>query len=129
MKKILLLLPLLLVGCGSLRKGVVVTQTTHDTLYVNTLKYDSIFIDRWHSVEMQNDTVVLRELEREYRYQLLHDTMHVVRIDSVPVIHEVEVVKRERYLPWYAIVLSLLGVVMIVVFVIRLIVRLRSLVV
>lgn len=88
-----------LCGCGNLHRVAVVTEATHDTLYLNRIQYDSIYVDNWHQVDRSGDTVVIREVLRENRYKLLRDTIRVVRVDSIPVIREVEVVKTERYIP------------------------------
>jgi len=156
MKKLLLLLPLLLVGCGSLRKSIVVEHATHDTLYINTLKYDSIYIDRYREVEHKPatvpgssaagyiatvpgssaaglsagpDTVIIHEKEREYRYRLIHDTTRIVKVDSIPIIHEVQVVKHERYIPaiykWALGICIMTMIIVIMIIVIR-IVNLRD---
>ena len=107
------LIALLLTGCSNLRRVAVVEHATHDTLYVNTLHYDSIYIDNRQVIDRSSDTVTIREILRENHYKLLRDTIRVVRVDSIPVIRKVEVVRSERYLPWYAKVLSVLGVILI----------------
>lgn len=39
------------------------------------------------------DTLVIRETLTEYRYHLLHDTVRIHQVDTVPVIHEVAVIQ------------------------------------
>ena len=39
------------------------------------------------------DTLVIHETLTEYRYRLLHDTIRIHQVDTVPVIHEVEVIQ------------------------------------
>jgi len=95
----LVVMALLLCSCSGLRKTVVVTHATHDTAYVNKIVYDSVYIDRWHNIDRLNDTVFVHDIEYQYKYRLLRDTIRDVRIDSVPVVREVEVVKTERYIP------------------------------
>ncbi len=101
-----------LAGCDSLRQVPAVKESTHDTLYLNKIQFDSIYVDNWHQIDHSNDTVVIREIQRENRYRFLRDTVRVVKIDSIPIIREVEVVKTERYVPkvykasfWICIVL------------------------
>lgn len=107
-----------LVGCNTLRQVSVVKESTHDTLYLNKIQYDSIFIDNWHEIDRSNDTVTIREILRENRYKFIKDTIRVISVDSIPVIHEIEVIKTERYLPWYAKVLSVLGAILILLIII-----------
>jgi len=140
MKKILLLLPLLLVGCGSLRKSVVVTHATHDTLYVNTLEYDSVYvrndlIQEYRpslnpqptslNTQIRVDTVYQERICYEYKYKLLRDTLRDVRVDSIPVVHEVEVVKTVKAVPtiykWALGISIVLIVIILAIVVIRII--------
>ena len=39
------------------------------------------------------DTLVIHETLTEYRYRLLHDTIRIHQVDTVPVIQEVEVIQ------------------------------------
>ena len=98
----------------------VVTHTARDTLYISQTAYDSIYIDRWQSTRQKADTVYLEQIRREYRYQLLRDTIRTVSIDSIPVIKEVEVVREVTRLPWWSKVLSTLGLVFLMVIAYRL---------
>lgn len=41
----------------------------------------------------------IRDVQYDYKYKLLRDTVYKVQIDSIPVIREVEVVKTKRYIP------------------------------
>ena len=96
---IMIILCMSLAGCNTLRQVPIVKESTHDTLYVNRIQYDSIYIDNWHQIDHSRDTVVIREILRENKYKLLRDTVRVVQIDSIPVIRTVEVVKTERHIP------------------------------
>ena len=93
----------------------VVTHTARDTLYISQTAYDSIFIDRWQSSYQKADTVYLEQIRREYKYQLLRDTIRTARIDSIPVIKEVEVVREVTRLPWWSKALSTLGLVFLMI--------------
>ena len=98
----------------------VVTHTARDTLYISQTAYDSIYIDRWQSSYQKADTVYLEQIRREYKYQLLRDTIRTARIDSIPVIKEVKVVREVTRLPWWSKVLSTLGLVFLMVIAYRL---------
>ena len=115
MKRILIILlallsALVLTGCATRRQLQVVARTTHDTLYQSNLRYDSIFVSHDRTTDYhlnplnplkpsETDTLFIHDRTVEYRYRLLRDTVYRVKIDSIPVIREVEVVKVERYVP------------------------------
>ena len=121
MKKIVILLFILLVactliGCATSKQATqVVESSLRDTIYLNKVVYDSIYIDNWHHTYLKADTVVVEKIKLEYRYKLLRDTVFRARIDSVPVIREVEVVREVRRVPWYAKVLSMLGILLLII--------------
>jgi len=112
----LLLVCAALSGCHTARQApVAVEHATHDTLYINRLQYDSIYIDRWHTIENRVDTVVVSEREVQYKYRLLRDTIRLSECDTIPIVYEVEVAKREPYIPWYAKTLAWIGVIAIII--------------
>ena len=112
---ILLVVACTLVGCATSRPATqVVEASLRDTVYVNKVLYDSVYIDNWYYTYHKADTVVVEKSKLEYRYKVMRDTVFRARIDSVPVIREVEVVREVRHVPWYAKVLSLLGVLLLV---------------
>ena len=121
MKKIVILLFILLVactliGCATSKQATqVVESSLRDTIYLNKVVYDSIYIDNWHHTYQKADTLVVEKTKLEYRYKLLRDTVFRARIDSVPVIREVEVVREVRRVPWYAKVLSVLGILLLII--------------
>ena len=105
-----LLSALVLTGCATRRQLQVVDRITHDTLYQSNLRYDSVFVSHDRTIDYhlnplnplkpsETDTVFIKDRTVEYRYRLLRDTVYRVKIDSIPVIREVEVVKVERYVP------------------------------
>ena len=103
-------------SCSTHRHAAeVVTHTARDTLYISQTAYDSIYIDRWQSSYQKADTVYLEQIRREYKYQLLRDTIRTVRIDSIPVIKAVEVVREVTRLPWWSKALSTLGLVFLMI--------------
>ena len=106
-----------LFGCATSRPtSQVVEASLRDTVYVNKVLYDSVYIDNWYYTYHKADTVVVEKTKLEYRYKVLRDTVFRARTDSVPVIREVEVVREVRHVPWYAKVLSMLGVLLLVLF-------------
>ena len=125
MKKIIIFLILLvvactLIGCATSRQATqVAVASAHDTVYFNKVLYDSIYIDSWHHIFHRADTVVVEKTKLEYRYKLLRDTVFRARIDSVPVIREVEVVREVRRVPWYARALSCLGAIFLILLILK----------
>ena len=104
-----------LFGCATSRPtSQVVEASLRDTVYVNKVLYDSVYIDNWYYTYQKADTLVVEKSKLEYRYKVLRDTVFRARIDSVPVIREVEVVREVRHVPWYAKVLSVLGVLLLI---------------
>ena len=101
MKKlfVLLFVSALLIGCGTMKQVQVVERTSRDTLYLNHIQYDSIYVDNWQLTDRSKDTIYVEKVRLEYKYKLLRDTVYKVQIDSIPVIKTVEVVKTERYIP------------------------------
>ena len=125
MKKIVILLFILLVactliGCATSKQATqVVESSLRDTIYLNKVVYDSIYIDNWHHTYLKADTVVVEKIKLEYRYKLLRDTVFRARIDSVPVIREIEVVREMRRVPWYARALSWLGAIFLILLILK----------
>lgn len=99
MKKSVIVIVIVLTGCATTRQAQVVERVSRDTLYLNHIQYDSIYVDNWQLTDRSRDTIYLEKSHIEYRYKLLRDTVRVVQIDSIPVIKTVEVVKTERYIP------------------------------
>ena len=79
-----LLSALVLTGCASHRPLQVAEHVTRDTVYINKLQYDSIYIDNRQKVYQQSDTIYLDRTKHEYRYRLLRDTIYKTQIDSIP---------------------------------------------
>lgn len=104
MKRLLIILlallsALVLTGCATRRQLQVVDRITHDTLYQSNVHYDSIYVSQDKYIDRSRDTLLIKDKTVEYRYRLLRDTVYRVKIDSIPVIREVEVVKVERQVP------------------------------
>ena len=99
----------LLTGCGTQRKLPVVERVMRDTVQVTNVKQDSVFIYRDRTVDRSHDTVYINDRSVAYRYRRLTDTIRIHQVDSVPVIREVEVVREVARTPWYAKLLSAIG--------------------
>ena len=98
----LVLLLLLLSSCKTTSNTtdiMPVHSATQDTLWLSKVKYDSIYIDRWQRIECKADTVFCDRVKTEFRYRLLRDTVYKTRTDTIPVVKQVPVVKKESYTP------------------------------
>lgn len=126
MKRLLIILiallsALVLTGCASQRPAQVVERISTDTLYVNKIAYDSIYIDNRQKVYQQADTVYLERTQYVYKYKLLRDTLYRVQIDSIPVVREVEVVREVRHIPLWAKLFSAAGAAALLLLLLRVI--------
>ena len=110
---LLVLLLLLLSSCKTTSTSAIVPvhSATHDTLWLSKLKYDSVYIDRWQRIERKADTVFCDRAKTEFRYRLLRDTVYKTRTDTVPVVKQVPVIRKERYTPPLTKFLASLGII------------------
>ena len=90
---------------------VPVHSATHDTILLSKVKYDSIYIDRWQRIERKADTVFYDRVKTEFRYRLLRDTVYKTRTDTIPVVKQVPVIRKERYTPPFTKFLACLGII------------------
>ena len=109
----------LLTGCGTPRKTPVVERVMRDTVQVTNVKQDSVFIYRDRTVDRSHDTVYINDRSVAYRYRRLTDTIRIHRVDSVPVVREVEVVREVARTPWYVKGLAAIGLVALLLFLLR----------
>ena len=110
----LVLLLLLLSSCKTTSNTtdiMPVHSATHDTLWLSKVKYDSIYIDRWQRIECKADTVFCDRVKTEFRYRLLRDTVYKTRTDTIPVVKQVPVIRKERYTPPSTKFLAYLGII------------------
>ena len=106
----------LLAGCGTPRKTPVVERVIRDTLYLHQVQYESVYVYRDRYVDRSRDTLYVQERSVEHRYRLQRDTLRIHQVDSVPVIREVEVVREVARTPWYAKLLSAIGLLSLFLF-------------
>ena len=110
---ILFLFLLLLSSCKTTSNTAIVPvhSATHDTILLRKVKYDSIYIDRWQRIERKADTVFYDRVKTEFRYRLLRDTVYKTRTDTVPVVKQVPVIRKERYTPPFTKFLACLCII------------------
>ncbi len=103
MKRLLYIL-LLASVCMSCRstKYVPIETVRHDSVYINRIKYDSIYHKDSIYMLIKGDTVYKFQYKYQYRDKLIRDTVNVTKRDSIP--YPVEVVKTitvEKKLSWW----------------------------
>ena len=115
----LVLLLLLLSSCKTASTSAIVPvhSATHDTILLSKMKYDSVYIDRWQRIERKADTVFYDRVKTEFRYRLLRDTVYKTRTDTIPVVKQVPVVKKERYTPPFTKFLGIIALGAISIFI------------
>ena len=109
----LVLLLLLLSSCRTTSTSAIVPvhSATHDTIFLSKVEFDSVYIDRWQRIERKADTVFCDRAKTEFRYRLLRDTVYKTRTDTIPVVKEVPVIRKERYTPPFTKFLACLGII------------------
>lgn len=115
----LVLLLLLLSSCRTASNTAIVPvhSATHDTLWLSKVKYDSVYIDRWQRIERKADTVFCDKSKTEFRYRLLRDTVYKTRTDTIPVVKQVPVIRKERYTPPFTKFLGIIALGAISIFI------------
>lgn len=109
----------LLAGCGTPRELPLVERVVRDTVYLHQTQQDSVFVYRDRYVDRSRDTLYVQERNVEYRYRLLRDTLRMHRVDSIPVVREVEVVREVVRTPWLYKLLAAIGLVGILLFIFK----------
>lgn len=97
----ILLLASVCVSCRSI-KYVPIESVKHDSVYINRIKYDSIYHKDSVYMLIKGDTVYTYKYKYQYRDKLIRDTVNVTKRDSVP--YPVEVINTvtvEKKLSWW----------------------------
>lgn len=94
-----MVLAVLVCLCGCKTTGVVerVPVYVHDTTELVREVHDSTYIDRWHTVYVEGDTVVVRDSVVLMRWRERTDTAYVYVEKPVEVEREVAVVAEDRF--------------------------------
>ena len=107
---ILLMSAICFCGCKSWHKVVEVPVYVHDTTYKTKEVHDSTYIDRWHTIYQNGDTVRMRDSIVMYKYLIKTDTAY--KYVEVPVTTTVtETVEVKRPLSWWQKTFIGIGVV------------------
>lgn len=86
---IILMVSLLLTGCRTIKYYPLET-VRHDTVYIQSLKLDSILVKDSVHITEKGDTVTEFRLKYIYKYKDRTDTLYLSRVDTVSVPYPVE---------------------------------------
>ena len=67
---------------------------SQDSIHVSQLRFDSVIVERYFTVETIRDTVYIRQESNKQHYSILRDTVYVARSDTV--VREVEVIREKE---------------------------------
>lgn len=111
---ILLMSAICFCGCKSWHKVVEVPVYIHDTAYTVKELHDSTYIDRWHTIYQNGDTVRMRDSIVMYRYLIKTDTAYKV-VEKPVIVSKTETVEVKRPLRWWQKTFIGIGVVSLLV--------------
>ena len=67
---------------------------SQDSVHVSQLRFDSVIVERYFTVETNRDTVYIKQESNKQHFSILRDTVYVARSDTVE--REVEVIKEKE---------------------------------
>ena len=114
---IILIVSLLLTGCKTIQYYPLET-VRHDTVYIQSVKLDSILVKDSVHITEKGDTVTEFRLKYIYKYKDRTDTLYLSRVDTVSVPYPVE----KELSKWQSVKVDYGGWAMALVFVFILIV-------
>lgn len=118
---------LLATSCHQLKHTVEVPVYVHDTTFVAKEVHDSTYIDKWHTVYVNGDTVRLRDSIVVYRYRVKTDTSYIY-VEKPVIVSKTETVEVKKPLTWWQKTLVWIGVLCLVGIVLWLVWKFRKLI-
>ena len=67
---------------------------SQDSVHVSQLRFDSVIVERYFTVETIRDTVYIKQESNKQHFSISRDTVYVARSDTV--VREVEVIKEKE---------------------------------
>ena len=105
---------LLATSCHQLKHTVEVPVYVHDTTFVAKEVHDSTYIDKWHTIYINGDTVRLHDSVVVYRYRVKTDTSYIY-VEKPVIVSKTEIVEVKKPLYWWHKALIALGSLTLVV--------------
>lgn len=99
-----------LVGCKATKVIEQVPVYIHDTTQTVRELHDSIYIDRWHTIEVKGDTVYWHDSISFVKWLVRTDTAYVC-VEKPVIVSKTETVEVEKPLRWWQKGLMWMGVV------------------
>lgn len=120
MRKLLYYIPILfmlLVSCSAQKQIVEVPVEIIKTEYIHDTRVDSVFVRDSVDRFVRGDTVFIYKEHTKYRY--LNKTDTIVRVDTIPKIVKLEIVKEVEvnHIKWYQEALMWIGSIMSLLFI------------
>ena len=115
---------LLLTSCKTTTKIVEVPVETIKTEYIEQVKYDSIYSRDSIYIMQKGDTIYNNKVQYLYKYKYLRDTINIT--DTIPKIITVEKTQYINQLYTWQKLLMVIGVVLILYWIIRLVIYIKS---
>lgn len=129
------ILALLLTSCSSIRRVEAIPIETinevlkTDTIYINNVQYDSIYVSQDKFIDRTKDTLLIRQHDVEYRYKLLRDTIYKTKIeilrDSIPYEVRITEIKEVKHIPPWIKPFALIGTITVLVLLIYIFTKLK----
>lgn len=116
-KPFFILLTVLTVVSCSTSRHVPAEHVNRDSVHIDHIRYDSIFIYKDRYLNRGSDTVHIKDVSIEYRYKLLRDTVYIGQKDSIPYPVTVVETRKVEYIPWWCKILSWTGTVCLIIIV------------
>ena len=97
---LVILVALLLVGCKTKEKVVMVEKVRNDTTYITKHQRDSVWLHDSIHVTEKGDTIRIERWHTKYVEKATHDTLYQATHDTIPQPYPVEKLV-ERELSWW----------------------------
>lgn len=118
MKKLFyIFIPLLFISCSiskPLNKPITDTSTVkvvYQTVYQD--RVDSVYIDKYHYIELKGDTVFKTDSVIQYKFKYLNNTDTLIKTDTITLTKEVEkpvIIKQKDFTPAWIFIGVILAV-------------------
>ena len=100
----------LFTGCKTVKETIEVPVYIHDTTAVVKEVHDSTYIDKWHTIYINGDTVRVKDSVVLFRCRVKTDTAYIYSEKPV-IVTQAETVEVERPLRWWQKMFMYIGLV------------------
>ena len=114
----------IVISCKTTTKVVEIPVETIKTEYIEQIKYDSIYHKDSIYIMQKGDTIYNNKVQYLYKYKYLRDTINIT--DTIPKIVTVKDTQYVNQLYTWQKLLMVIGVVLILYWIIRLVIYIKS---